>query len=485
MNPTLARGVTRVDPRLTFAVALSVAAGWCAAVGPDPIQHFAERTLLGERPALLLGIVGGCGFLVLAIRAVARARDVALVARLVLYGYFSLLFLGLAAVSALRILKSKGWPIAATQPLPAQSDVARAFWISAIGGALILAGSWVGSHVLPRLERRHAIDRTEWAHLRIIMPWFAVLGLLGGALVLAKTRQLALFASNIDVLRFSQGSGLGYASLLEYELLLAACIAGCALSFQREFRRFAVLTFSVSLVALVILRAERTPLIVAAGVCVIAHVFADGGHRRRIALLVFPILLAVVLGLGLFRLESSVGPLGRERSAVRALFDVSPEFREASYVYRIYPGETPFVGSRAIGAAVSSLLPSRAVGLVGLNKSSVYGDISHEYSATMHRLAIYPQVAPLRVGLGAELWADAGAYGFAFGLFAYGLIVGLIGALRPRDAVGVVRKSIVAVLLLMALITPTTALLPIGLMLLGPLALLRPLGLVYRESGTR
>jgi len=470
-------------------ISASVGVGWIATVGPRFVRTTADHALAGSWSALTFGLIGGAVFLLLALRAIAGADADRLLSRLTIYGYFSLLFLGVAALSALRLLKQAAWPIAVTQPLPTSLDAMHAFWIGAAGGLLVVGGVWAGSRASApqRLsEETPRMTALEWSQLRVLAPVFGSIGLLGSAIIIEKTHKLVLFASDVDNLRYTQGTGLGYASLLEYELLLAACIAAALFACVAESRRFAFLLLTVSVAALVVLRAERTPVLVVVGVALFAYVRAGGSHRGRIAILVLPLLVALIVSLGLYRLQSSEGPLGRQKALVRAVYDVSPEFREASYVYRIYPRETPFIGSRAILADVAAVVPSFALRVVGVDKSTTYSDISHEYSATMHNLGIYPVVGPLRVGLGAELWADFGIYGFVIGLLAYGLVVGWVSTRRPNSVVGLVSHCVASVLLLFALITPTAALLPIALMLLGPLALLGPLGVVskreYREA---
>jgi hypothetical protein len=456
---------------------LTLLAGWLVVVLPHRIIGAVNAMVEKHQVGLILGVALGAATLALAVRSLGRDATAPLTPRLVIYGYLTLLFFGFAALDAVRLLKAAAWPIAATSPLPTDQDARRALWLGIAGAFLIVMGVTISG----RLARGRGLGRNataeEWDVLQLAAPLFAAAGLFGAAIIYMKTHQLAVFSRNIDQFRFSQGSGLGYAAMLEYELLLAACLSGAVCVARPRSRRFNALVFAACLVALVALRAERTPLILAVGSTYLVYAFGGGKHRRRIALLLLPMMALIVIFLGLIRLESNVGPLGRERAVVRSVFDISPEFRESAFAYRIYPTNAPFIRSRALAADVSSILPNAFLRVIGVNKESVYGDVSHEYSATMTSLGIYPRVKPLRIGLGAEMWADAGGAGFVFGLLGYGLLVGLCGKSATRGAIGIVRKSIGTMLLLLALITPIGSLLPTALMLLAPLFVVRLLSL--------
>src|SRR4051812_736668 len=113
---------THVYPAVLVAATVSLATGWFAAVAPGRLTPFANGVLLERNASLIFGGVGGFAFLAFAVRSLMKDDPESLISRLVLSAYFGLLFFGLFALSLLRMAKTAGWPIAATQPLPTESD---------------------------------------------------------------------------------------------------------------------------------------------------------------------------------------------------------------------------------------------------------------------------------------------------------------------------------------------------------------------------
>jgi hypothetical protein len=402
--------------------------------------------------------------------------------RLVVGTYFILLFLGAAAIGALRLFAELGYPIAATQRLPSVPQTLHAVELGAIGGSCLAAGSLVSlmstfvSRPHPATSRdaaAHEEHARSWAVYRRAAPYLIALGLVGCAVITASTGRIPLFSQNIDALRFSQGSGLGFASLLQYELLLVACLATAGLVLDRRGRRVWGLYLPAALLALVVFRVERSPFIIVFFVLLVTLVFSGRSISPVAVAALGAIVLTVVVGMGLVRLASSSALDDKREAVVRPLFDVAPELREQAFVYEIYPALHGFSASRDAAAIASSVVPGRLLALVGLDKAAVYTDVSRDYSVTMRQLGYYPRnEKPLRIGLIGELYADFGVRGIVLGTFGFGLLVGLIPlrpGIYPRRLVPVV---LLAVLATMLLITPPPALLPIALMLLAPLAIL-------------
>jgi len=396
--------------------------------------------------------------------------------RFVIGAYVVLLLLGAAAISALRLLAELGYPIAATQRLPTVPQTVYAVKIAALGGVCLLAGTLVGALLgRPRAVSPHepppATEQARvWLAYRRAVPYLVAIGVLGCALTTASTGQIPLFSQNIDALRFRQGQGLGFASLFQYELLLVACLATAGLVVDPRWRRRWALWLVGALVLLVMFRVERTPLIAVSFVMLLTLVATGRRTSPAVVATVATLVVALVAGLGVLRLASSSSLADKREAVVRPLFDVAPELREQAYVYEIYPDLHGFTAGRDLAAVASSIVPGTLLGLVGVDKSAIYTDVSRDYSATMRQLGYYPRSEkPLRVGLVGELYADFGLRGVVVGLFGFGILVGLI-PLRP----GIPPKTLIPVVLLgvlatMLLIIPAPALLPIALMVLIPL----------------
>ena len=317
------------------------------------------------------------------------------------------------------------------------------------------------------LDGRHG---RIWPAYRRVAPYLVGVGLLGCAVITGATGQIPLFAQDIDALRFSQATGLGFASLFQYELLLVACLAMTGLVVDPRWRaRWALYLFG-TLVALAIFRVERTPLVVVFFVLIFTLVGAGRRFSPVKVLTVAAVVVAVVVGLGLVRLESSQTLDDKREAVVRPLFDVAPELREQAFVYDIYPELQSHTAARDLAAIASSVVPGKALALIGVDKSQIYTDVSRDYSATMRQLGYYPRnEKPLRIGLIGELYADFGIRGVIFGLFGFGLLVGLIPLRAGVAMTRLMPLVLLGVLTTMLLITPPPALLPIAVMLLAPL----------------
>jgi hypothetical protein len=395
--------------------------------------------------------------------------------RFVVGAYFILLFLGTSAISALRLFAELGYPIAATQRLPTVAQTVHAVSVASLGGAFLVLGSVITA-TLTRPGRSAgasadpSVPSPIWPVYRHVVPVLVAIGLLGCVVITGATGQVPLFARDIDALRFSQASGLGFASLFQYELLLVACLAMTGLVVDPGWRsRWALYLFG-SLVSLAVFRVERTPLVVVFFVLIFTLVGAGRRFSPIKVISIAALVVAIVVGLGLVRLASSYTLEDKREAVVRPLFDVAPELREQAYVYEIYPELQSHTAARDLAAIASSVVPGKALALIGVDKSQIYTDVSRDYSATMRQLGYYPyNEKPLRIGLIGELYADFGMRGVIFGLFGFGLLVGLIPLRAGVPSSRLMPLVLLGVLTTMLLITPPPALLPIAVMLLGPL----------------
>lgn len=421
----------------------------------------ATRTWAASGSVVLLWLVA---------RPLWRGIGPRFVARTVVLAYFSLLFFGVAAVEQLWLWKRAGWPIAAQARLPEQPFIRHAFWLALLGG-LALAG---GAALAARRGKRPTGPATSgWDDLLPGASLLAAVGILGALVVIAKTHQLALLARNVNAARFTQNSGIGYASLLEYELLLAVCVTAGALVQNVRARGYALALTATGIAVLLIVRAERTPVVFAVLTTVFVYVFGGRRFKRRSVIVVGVLLAAGSIALGTHRLSSTGVRVEQRAVFVHAVYDVAPEFREQAFVYYVYPVRSPFLRGKAIHADAAALFPSAVLRAMGIDKRAVYGDISHEYSDTMGVLGLYPRgIAPLRVGIAGEMWADFGWAGLIGGLFFLGLLAGVVTRVDPSTPLGTMRKAVAASSLMFAIITPIGALLPLVLMVAVPLWLL-------------
>jgi hypothetical protein len=430
--------------------------------------------VLNSPSAAIPWTLAGCGiFVFLALREIRRgATD--LLARFIPLLYFALLFLGFAMLDILRELKNAAWPIAATQTLPPIADANHALVVSLGGGVILAAAIRIGTTWAGRRPTKPGATH-EWQAVALWAPVLAGAGFVGAAIVTAKTHSIPLFGHNIDALRYSQGSGIGFATLLEYELLAAACFAVGAWGPLRARRPWLTLVMISSVLGLVLFRVERLPLIFVVTTMLFIGSIRGRSVRWRSIVVVFAAVIAAVFGLGLHRLSSQQSTVGVREGVVRSAFDVAPEFREESYALQIYPRDVPFTGASAAEAMASSVLPSSALRIAGINKHNVYTDSSRQYSAAMRQLGLYTTPKPLRIGLVGELWADFGAVGIVIGLTIFGFAVARIAYLPTSSPFGQLNRAVGSSLCVLALITPLATIFPIALMVWGPAVVLEKL----------
>jgi hypothetical protein len=452
------------------AVVASLGLG-AAVVASDLATERPWIAVLNSPSAAIPWALGGCGVCVLfAVREIHRGVT-DLLARFIPLVYFMLLFLGVAALDVLRELKDAAWPIAATQTLPAIADANHAFVVSLGGGVILTAAVRLGIKCRPRHATPDGAS-FEWQDIAFWAPILAGVGLVGAAIVTAKTHSIPLFGRNIDALRYSQGNGVGFATLLEYELLAAACFAAAAWGPLRARRPALTLVIACSVVGLVVFRVERLPLIFIVTTMLFLGSIRGRRIRRRAIVAVLAVVVAGAFALGLHRLSSQQGTVDLREGVVRSVFDVAPEFREESFALRIYPRDVPFTGASAAEAVASSVLPSGVLRVAGINKGTVYTDSSRQYSASMRQLGYYTTPKPLRIGLLGELWADFGVAGIVIGLLLFGFVAGRIASSQTSTPFGQLSRAIGSSLCVLALITPLATIFPIALMVWGPVAVL-------------
>lgn len=437
------------------------------------IERASTAALVRDPRAIPILVAGVAALGVVAFRPLWRGSTRPYIGRLVVSTYFILLCLGLLAVHLLKVMGRDGYPIAVDQRLPADTQLENALNLGLEAGIALLLG-WMLTRLVSRPALNAEAAPTEehyarmWATYRSLMPALLGLGLLGCAILTAATSRVPLFSADIDTVRYAQGSGLGFASLLEYELLLVSGVAASGLVVDKAWRGRWASWLGVSLILLLLFRVERTPFVVATLVVVITAV----ASRRQITLVtavgVLFAVVSVVFGLGVVRLASS-GELRDIREAVaRPLYDIAPEFREQAYVYAIYPELKPYTAKGDMAAILTSVLPGRALSLVGVDKGALYSDVSREYSQTMRQLGYYPhQVKPLRVGIVGEMYADFGRYGMWVAMSVFGVGLTCLEIWSSRDAGRLLVSVLAGAFCVMALITPPPALLPIALVVIG------------------
>ena len=386
--------------------------------------------------------------------------------------YFGLLLLGYWSFETLLSYKLRGYPIALYQQLPSIAAVSRSLAVDAFAGVLLLIGLLLGS----RKQRKTRDIARAVSKLGIMAAarYMFVLGLLGaGILVAANKGRLAMFESDVDAVRFRQASGVGFASLLEYCLIPATTLAIAAAVNQRRFRLESAVIVVSGLAVLLLTRAERTPLMLAALAAFLFLVRKAWGVRLSRVIIIGGVLVSAGLFLGLLRLGSEGQALTTETSRVRAVFDISPEVRERAFVYQIYGDELPYRGSEGAASLVVSALPGKVLAFTGFDKRDAYTDVSRQYSSDMRSLGMYLTKKPIRIGLPGELWMYGGAPVLALGMLSFGYIAARCWSHRTADEVGDVLVSVFGSYVIIALIMPLAALVPITLASLVPLCLRR------------
>jgi hypothetical protein len=381
----------------------------------------------------------------------------------------------------LRHFQQLSYPIAQYATLPTVEMIHRLISVDALGFVALAFGVWVGGWIfgarvggrspsvrLPEAAQRNAESLlAKWA-VRLLL-----IGLAGSAVLVGVTRSVAVFDSNIDKVRYTQGVGLGFATLAQYELVGAGVIA-CVLALTApRYRRLGVTIAVASVVTLTATRAGRTPILVMAfGVLVVLRLL---GKRVRVVP-VFVVTAALIFGalyLGIFRLQSQSGPLTGKEEEVRALLDVSPEVREQAFVFSLFPTQAPYLGRDGVLPIGLGVLPGKLLALANIDKQSLNQDSSHIYTATMDRLQIYRNTKPIRVGLTGELWMDAGPVGLIIGMVLYGLVGSGLAAWRTSTPMRVIGRGLASTLYMLALVTPLAVLSAASLMTLLPFLIAR------------
>ncbi|HEU4658603.1 MAG TPA: hypothetical protein VFR97_13830 [Capillimicrobium sp.] len=475
----MASGLGAARPKLRRLSALpgaAVVAGCVAATGVaaaevadwEPLDAISDRRL-----ALAWSCAGVVLFGWLLLRRLAHRQRPGFLGPMAVQFYFLLLFLGVASHSLLRLLADRGVPVAATQTFPDDALVGRAFALGLLGGAVFAIGVAVGRtrSGRNRLASDGVVthDESTIAALKLLVPITFVVGCLGIAIVTASTGRIALFASNIDDLRYSQGSGLGYAALLQFELLSCACIALYVGIVARHGTPMTWAAIPASLMLLVVFRVERTPLILTVAFVAVSLMLAGRTVAWRAIVSWGLALVVLVGGLGVLRLGDGAQQ-DRRAVAVRPLYDLAPEFREQAFVYDVYPSSHAYLGVSGLAAVASSIVPSGVLALGGIDKQTIYTDISRDYSATMRQLGYYTISKPLRVGVAGELWGLFGPLGLTLGFLGLGIMVSRISAIVPRSHLGRCAMGMAGALTCFAMVTPLAALAPVSLMILLPVA---------------
>ncbi len=450
-------------PVAAFLVSSSLAF-WCVAVlSSQPRELRLEFKWL----ALVMGLVA----LSFAGMLVVRQGLVAL-PRIVLSSYIGLVALGVWSYAMLVDYKAAGYPIALYQPLPTADEVAATVARDVVGLAALLYGVLV-------VRRRRGTDLTHKLHSGHgqLLPLARVLLVLGAACALVlvgATGRVAFFSDDVDAVRYSQGAGLGFVTLLQYVLIPSIVLAVAAGLCDAALRRQAVAVAGLAVLILLLTRAERTPLLL--GILGCALFAAQIGRRLsfRTAILLGAGAVAFIFVLGLFRFESQSTQVSADERRVRTVFDISPEARERAYAYRFYgTPDLPFLGPQGALPLALSVVPGRVLGLAGIDKQDVYTDSSRQYSLAMRQIGLYTQEKPLRVGLQGELWMYGGWLSLLVGMFLYGLLVATLARPRSTDAVATATSAVAGAYALIGLILPLAALAPIVLASMAPLFLRR------------
>lgn len=387
--------------------------------------------------------------------------------------YFALLLLGYWSYETLLSYKMQGFPIAKYQPLPYPAEIRRAFLIDCVAGLVLIYGLWLGR---ARASVR-ASKVSDWTGdrdlLRATRLMFAV-GLGGATIVVAAAHgRLALFAPDIDAVRFQQGAGIGFASLFEYALIPAIALA-VASAIRLPSRRPQAAAMGLTAASVLVLtRAERTPLILAVLASLLFAARIGKSVKFASAATLAALVAAAGLFLGLLRLQSENVQLTSQERQVRLTFDISPELRERGFVYRLYGDEVPYTGTQALLPLTFSVVPGKLLALAGIDKRDVYSDSSRDYSATMRSLNVYSTPKPIRVGLPGELWIDGGWVALFGGMLLFGFVVARLTATNPSNLVDAAVVAVIGCYSVVALIMPLATLAPIALASLFPLLIRR------------
>jgi hypothetical protein len=470
-----------------LAVLLGIAIPALVPTGSELVESFSRYPVL-----LTHGLVGSIVLGVLVWRTLVRGRwwRRFWLVRLVVSLQGLLLFVGLASSSLLALLKQRAYPIALYSFVPKPENMLRTVWLTIALIGCTFAGAALASVILGNQAGRKGaqpgslsveVDApllpAEAGRLLRLGYVLGALGGLGSLIVIGSTGRIPLLSPDIDTVRYSQGSGLGFASLLEYELLAAIFIAGAVAVDSRLYRGRALRFAAAAGGALLLVRAERTSLLLSLVVVLIYLQYRGLRVRARWLVPLAVAGAAAVLGLGLVRYQS--GPTANDPQArlVRAVLDISPEVREQATLLEVFPDRHPYLGRSAVVAIGSSILPGRALHVLGVDKATVYTDSSRDYSRILTELGGYHNSPkPIRVGLLGELWMDYGGYGVALGGLLFGGAIALVTNYRPKHRAGLLAKSVMTAMCLLALLMPLAALFPVGLMVVAPLWVARRRG---------
>lgn len=430
--------------------------------------------------ALLTGLLGlslACAWLT----SMVRAPISALTHRGILLGYFALWMLGAFSLLMLKYYQERGYPIAQHEVIPTLTMIRHAIIWEAAGGGALAYGLWLGSLTIRRarfLNRGVSQPVIEefpptraGPHLARLGIGLFSIGAISSLIVVFATHSLAILDTNIDTVRYSQGAGIGFATLGQYELVTSGVIGLFLLIYYQRHRRLGLGLGLASVLILVGTRAERTPILVIVFATLMLARLVGKRPRVVVAFAVAATLLAGVLYLGVYRLQSQAGSVSSKEAQVRALLDISPEVRQQTFAFTLFPSQTPYLGSHGLLPVGLAVLPGKILGLLGVDKQSFGEDSSHLYTATMKKLALYSTMKPIRVGLAGELWMDAGPLGLIVGLALFGVAAAWLTMWRPTTPSRLVARALIITFLILSLVTPLAALSPIALITLFPLLL--------------
>lgn len=428
---------------------------------------------------------GGLGFALACVwlYSIVRGPAAMLTRRGVLLGYLALFLLGLFSLLVLEYYQSLNYPIAQYTVLPTISMIHKLIFWDTVGAGALAYGLWLGSILARRSDIRTQTNEAnaylerdthkDEATLARWGPRLFLVGLTGSIILVGLTHSIALLDTNIDNVRYTQGVGIGFATLAQYELIGAGVI-GLGLIFNTtQYKRLGFILASASALILASTRAGRTPILVMAFAALILIRLMGRQPRVATVFLMAAALLAGVLYLGVFRLESEKGPLTGQEKQVRALLDISPEVREQTFAFSIFPSRAPYFGTTGTLPVILAPIPGKILSLADVNKQSLNQDSSHLYTTTMNDLHIYRITKPIRVGLAGELWMDAGPLGLILGMALYGIGGAWLASWRPKTPLRMVARALASTFFILALITPLAVLAAIAFVTLLPLLLAR------------
>jgi hypothetical protein len=464
---------------LVGVIPIASAVAYLTSTSGLSLTNLVDHPLEAGLCAGVLGIALSCTWLYSIIRGPAAT----LTRRGVLLGYLALWSLGLFSLMMLEYYQELNYPIAQYTVLPTIPMIHRLILWDTVGALALAYGLWLGSILARRSAASTSSPATRItsqpstqagsATLARWGPRLFLVGLAGSAVLVGITHSIALFASNIDTVRYTQGVGLGFVTLAQYELIGAGVI-GLALAVSTtEHRGMGIALVFLSALVLTATRAGRTPILVMAFAALILVRLMGRQPRIVPVFLTTAALLAGVLYLGVFRLESESGPLPAKEKQIRALFDISPEVREQTFVFNLFPSQAPYLGTHGILPIGLAILPGKLLTLAHIDKQALSQDSSHLYTATMNDLHIYRNTKPIRVGLAGELWMDAGPLGLIIGMVLYGIGGAWLTAWRPKTPLRLVARALASALFILALITPLAVLSAIALVTLLPFLLAR------------